>query len=167
MDGPLQRYTIAANSSVSATGTETAHTALTIASADISTARRTVRFHGRYQVTDGDGASTLEIRVRVGGVAGTQIAITPVIANPADNDFTEIDGEFQIVTTGAPGTFNSYVAMPTLNTPATNNVSAWTEAGAITTTGAVDLVVTTDWSGTGAANDIGTLEEWWAEVQSE
>lgn len=162
---PIARYTVGADSQVTNTASETAHTALTLISTDINTARRVVRFCARLFCDSDNAGDTLTLRVRLGaaGVGGT-VVFTSTTFDAVANDSYILEGEIMIRTVGGGGTFYSYARL--WNETGADTISfSSVAAGAVDTTLARDLTVTSTWSAAAGADQV-TLRSFWAEVMS-
>jgi len=138
--------------------TETAHTAQQATSADVNTARRTLRWRGRLYANSNNAADNWRSRWRVGGVAGALVLDTGAWALLA-GEWVDFDVEIQIRSVGAGGTFDS-VAKATKHGGGGGPVEyeSQTLGGAIDTTGAVDFAVT-GWSSSNNASQSVTLRD--------
>lgn len=104
-------------------------------------------------VSDGAAAASLTLRCRIGGVGGTLIVAGASI-NPADNDYAfflvELHGT---EASGAATTVNCFGKLrDTAAAGADGSLSLYTAAGGLATNGALDLVITGQWTG-GAGDD--------------
>ena len=160
---PLRRQTIAADATKTEDGigpaAELVTGSISLASADINVARRSIRFkvYGVHTA----GPDNTQIRVRVGGVAGIVIADTTGLAFAAGEEFW-IEGTIVIRTIGAGGTFVATTKIREEAGPST--IEATTGAPqAIDTTGAVTLVCTVLHSGFDVT-DVTTIGHFEAEI---
>ena len=144
--------------------TETAHTPITLASADINTARRTVRYRGRLTCTDGAPAGTWQVQLKLGaaGVGGVLLANFGAI-DPVTGTVWYFEGELQIRTIGGGGTFTATTARH--ETVGAAETTTHVVAGALDTTVARNLTVTSTCSTANAV--LVQLEDFQVEVWSE
>ena len=164
--GLIASRRIAADSAFTGAGigaaTETAHTALTFTSANLNTARRTIRGFAFLRAPTANAADTWQIILRLGaaGVGGTLIVDSGAWDTVAGEVF-RIEFEIQIRTVGAGGTFDATYTRwnETMGTWVPGKVTA----GAIDTTVARDLTVTGTSSSANAAQAM-TLTSFWAEL---
>lgn len=91
---------------------------------------------------------TLTARVRLGGLAGTQI-VTSGAVDVANADVWFVKGQIVIRTVGATGTMVA-AGQEILDAPGTATESWVLQSAAVNTTTALDLVVTAEWSTTNA-----------------
>lgn len=101
---PLNRLTLGATSTLAANvigaATETIHTALTLTSAMLNTARRWIKWRALLRVVTANGADTWQIRARFGGVGGI-LLVDSTAKDIAAGDLVEIQGDIFIDTIGA------------------------------------------------------------------
>ena len=101
---PISRLTLGATSTLAANvigaATETIHTALTLTSAMLNTARRWVKWRALLRVVTANGADTWQIRARCGAVGGI-LLVDSTAKDIAAGDLVEIQGDIFIDTIGA------------------------------------------------------------------
>lgn len=152
---PVGRTTVAADSLLAAdvigATTEAIHTAISLTSEQIATLRRIIKFRARLHVTGANGADTWTFKARLGGLAGVLLLSSGAINITAD-DIYEFEGTIEIRTLGAPGTFDAVTKFK--DYVAAADVDGAVVAGAITTTGAVSLVITGECSSANAGNTV-------------
>lgn len=153
--------------SIADTTVETAFTALAVNPTNENgdrilnlAARSRIHFKALVHVDDNNSTNTLTLKVRLGGVSGTVVA-TAAALDVDDADVYWIEGDIIIRTIGASGTFDSVTQFREVVGDTRNDHE--TLAGSVDTTGALDLVVTSDWSADHADNDV-TLRHFEAEV---
>jgi hypothetical protein len=133
---------------------------LTLTAASVGTARRKVRVKGYVGALGFNAVDTWRVRVRVGGLLGEVIVDSGALANAGVGEAIYFEADAQITDVGAGGKFNSYgLTVPDGATP----ISTFNVAGAIDTTGTVDVVVTALASSNNAGNTL-TLTDFTAEV---
>ena len=161
---PLARYTLGADSTLAAdvigATTETAHTGLTLTSANLGTARRLIKFYARLHVISSNAADTWTFRLRLGGLTGTLLFASAAIDIENDDVFT-FEGYAEVRTTGAGGTFDAMTRFSDVvaDTSTLNEILG----GAVDTTASADLVVTVECSSANAGNQV-SLRHFSAEV---
>lgn len=152
---PIARYTTAADSLLAAdvigATTEAAHTSVTIAADAIGTARRLIKFRARLHVIAANGADTWTFRARLGGLAGVLLQASAAI-NITAADIYLFEGAIEVRTLGASGTFDSTCAFSDFT--GANDAIAAVIAGAVDTTGDVDLTITGECSTNNAGNQV-------------
>jgi hypothetical protein len=164
--GMVRRLTIAAESALTGAGmgatTETAHTPITLLTALLNVARRTIRFKALLHCVDDNAADTWTTKVYIGaaGLGGVEIFSTGAINN-VTGDLWEIRGEIYIATAGGGGTFHSVVHGELETGPADTVV--YVTSGAIDTTVNRDLTVSAESSSNHADQEV-TLVHFEAEV---
>jgi len=144
--------TVTGGTTVTDTVAETVSRTLTIATNALTSGKVfKVRFGAYFPSTN--GADTARVRLRLGGVAGTILLDSGAI-DVANNDF--VVGDFEMVATGAPGAAvpvigYGYICEPSAaGSPIVSGVSLPTNTFA--TNGALDLVVTIEFSAASADN---------------
>lgn len=116
--------------------------------ADLLVAGTVISFQAVVTAVATVSTDTLTCRVRLGGVAGTQI-VTSGAVDVADNDIWIVKGQIVIRTAGASGTMFA-AGSEILDAPGTATESWVLQSTAVDTTAALDMVVTAEWSTTNA-----------------
>ena len=115
------------------------------------TGRSRLDFLAVARATDSNSTDTMTVRVRLGTATGLVCAVSPV-PDAADDDIFVLKGSILLETTGAAATvINIGDGQDTSLTGdgVTAGMPIWTatyQSATVYTTGALDLVVTVDWS---------------------
>lgn len=147
------RFQISASEQMAPADTtvETANTQkLTIPAGTFKTGDRAkVRAWGK--VTAANGADTFTGRIRIGGVAGIEVAAKAAY-NADANDYVRLDADLWIETQGAAAASKTHAAGKAKATGEAEDETYVVDSTALDTTIANDIVVTQDWSVDNAGN---------------
>ena len=167
---PYKRWTLNTASALEGssydTTVETAFTALGVNDADPNAGgtprylnqKAGVRLHYRalVHVVDQNSTDTLTLKVRFGSASGT-VVFTGAAVDVADNDLILLEGDIWITTVGSSGKFNA-IGSGFYGGGTDGRSTSSVFDGSIDTTGALDLVVTADWSVNHNDNDATLLQ---------
>lgn len=135
----------ATGSAVSNTTAETASATVTVP-ANTLTQGKTCKVTFGVRATATNGTDTMQVRLRLGGIAGTVLIATTAVDVANDN---VVVGHFEFTAEGAPGAAVNVTGVGWYTNPAAAGaamISAYLNPTARATNGALDIVVSIDWN---------------------
>lgn len=155
---PLYRAVTAADFPKAGNVAEEVIHALSIPAAAIGTTRRQIKVRGFLGSVTFDGAETIRLRVRVGGLTGVVVVDTTALVTAEWGTLLQFEADCQIRSVGAAGDFNSVGHFFCNGSEAVG--TAMQAGGTVNTTAALDVAVTVE---APAGNSV-TLTEFSVEV---
>jgi len=151
--GGRAHSTVAASTAITNTTTETLFDENYSIPANTLKAGTVIRYRAQGIATATNGTDTLQIRARIGGVAGTLLLATAAV-DVADNDTFHLEGSITVRTAGASGTLVAS-GMHVLGVPGTATArNGFTASTAVDTTASQVLGVTAEWGAASTANSV-------------